>query len=711
MEKKNTGRIAVCIVLVLAVFSLYGMRLADWQLINGSSFRETSDSTNTYTVKIEPARGEILDTNGVELAMNITGYKVVFDKLYMDMQQQNETILKLIAIFKQRGEKWIDNLPITLGADGNYSFVAGKEDEVAALKSNDFARLADYATAQQCIDKLADKDHYNCAQYTPEQKRDIISVRYNMQKNGFNYETKYTFADGISSNMVAIVAENAQTMPGVKVNTSPVRKYVHGAVAPNIVGAIGAITQKQYTALKEKGYKLNSKIGQSGIESAMESYLAGKEGSQIVEATTDGGTVNVVQTVNAQPGNTVYSTIDARLQTVTSDILKKAVEGAQKINTKKDTVTGAAVVLNVKDFSVLAAQSYPSYDLTRYMEDENYYNQLISDEKYKPLNDRAINGTFAVGSTMKPCVAAAALQEGTITTGTTVYCDGAYHRFADSGYEPECYNHIAHGRVNVITALQESCNVFFLETGYNLGIKTLNQYQRRFGLGVDTGIEIYANDGVLASPEEREAAGGTWYGGDDAAAAIGQSDNLLTPLQLATYVATIANNGVRLNTHVVSKITDYARQNVVMETQGKEMANVGVSQQNLNIVKQGMRQVVTSGTAESVFGKYDIPVAAKTGTAENNGEDHELFIGYAPYDDPQIAIAVIIEHGKTSTWSLNAAKEIFDAYFKGTGMVNLPAVNPDGSLSSAPSSSSAASGTNTTSSGIGSSTSSSSAVR
>jgi penicillin-binding protein 2 len=327
-------------------------------------------------------------------------------------------------------------------------------------------------------------------------------------------------------------------------------------------------------------------------------------------------------------------------------------------------VAGAAVVLRLKDFAVLAASTYPSYDLNEYLSDTNYYSTLMQD-KTKPLINRAFNGVFTPGSVVKPYVALAALQEGAITTSTRILANSKYMRFADVQFTPGSIGN--YGMITVSKAIEKSSNSFFYEVGYRLGITNMNLYAPHFGLGVKTGIELSESAGTLAGPSERAASGGSWWDGNTVEAAVGQDDNRFTPLQLATYVATIANNGTRLQPHLVDKITDYTRKKTVSASKPTPVDNIGVSQSYVDYIKNAMRSVAKSGTASSVFANYGIAIGAKTGTAElgGAGSDNVTFVGFAPFDDPQIAVAVVLEHGATSKYSLTVAKDIFDAYFYG----------------------------------------------
>ncbi len=646
---------------VAVVFMLvFVQRLVDWQIINGEYYKEKAISSSSYIVNTDAKRGEILDVNGQGLAINETGYKIVFDRLYMKEDTENDIILKLIEILGAKGEKWIDELPIYITESGTYEFVSDKDDEVAAMKK--VLKLNTYATAQNCMTQMI--EDFSCKDYSQEDQRNICSVRYNMTLKGYyQYMTKpYTFADNISQETVSIVSELTQSsMRGVEIQGSTIRKYVQGTLAPHIVGLIGKLTQEEYEELKDT-YSLDDTIGKSGIEAAMEDYLKGESGRKVVEANENGSIVNSEETKNADPGDTVYLTIDSDIQSAANKSLAENVEGAKKYSAR-DCKSGAVVVLNVKDFSILAASTYPTYDQQKYIDDNDYYNQIVTDLTYTPLVNRAFTGAFTPGSIYKPVVACAALEENVIGENETINCSGAYTYYKSSGFVIKCMG--VHGNTAVRNALSKSCNVFFAETGRRVGIETLDLYAKRFGLGIKTGVEVYESKGVLAGPEYSKEMGGVWYDGNTSQAAIGQSDNMFTPIQLATYTGIIANGGNRYRTHVVRKITDYTRKNLVMQNDPENpelIENVGISEKNLNIVREGMRAVVTSGTA-SDFNSYPVKIAAKTGTAENVGSDHTTFICYAPYEKPEIAISVVIEHGSAGKWSKNVARDILNAYF------------------------------------------------
>lgn len=561
------------------------------------------------------------------------------------------SVIKILDGFKC---SWTDVLPISVNDNNEFEFKSDTSSQIFSFRR--YLNLSDEASANECMQKLIDK--YKCHDFNPKEQRDIVSVRYNISKtNGNSAAMPYILADNISKEAMLVLSEVSTDVKGIRVETSLVRKYLNGSLAPHIIGYTGAISSEEYEKRKEN-YSISDKIGKSGIEGAMEDYLRGKSGRRMIQMAKSGAVVDMSEQENAYPGNTIYLTLDSKLQEIANNSLKENVEKARSMGVE-DCRSGAAVALNVRDFSILAAATYPSYDLNEFLENPAYYPELANDKENQPLLNRAFNGAFAPGSIYKPLSACAALQENLLTEDDTIRCDGGFRYY--KGYTLKCMG--VHGNAKLRYALAKSCNVFFAELGRRLGIDLIDNYAKRFGIGVKTGVEIYESSGVLAGPEHSKKVGGRWYESGASQAAIGQSDNMFTPLQLATYTATIANGGHRYKTHIVKKITNYNKNEVVIE-KGKELVcETGVSEENLNIVKDGMRQVVLAGTATD-FSRYPIALAAKTGTAQNAGTDHTTFICFGPYENPEIAICVVIANGKYGALSKNVARDMLDYYFK-----------------------------------------------
>ncbi len=670
-EKKNKNQksaITVSIIITLVFFALFAGRLVDWQLIHGNEYKELASRSTSYTVKTDATRGEILDKNGHGLVVNTTHYRIVFDKLYTDENTIDRTTLSLIDLMNATKQKWEDTLPIEFDSSGKFAYKKNSDDEINKILSPDFLEMNENTSAEDCFYKLVQRYKIN-GDYTKTQLRDLVSVHYNMEITDYSNSNPYIFAEDISRDTVGAVSENTQGVSGVDVQTYMIRSASDPDLAPHIIGALGSITEEEYEDLsdKNKEYTLSDSIGKFGIELAFEDELKGVGGTKIIKRNSDGTIVDSVETIDAQPGNTVYLTLDSSLQKAAVKSLAENVKGAkaQGVSEQKslggkgygeDCETGAAVMLSVKDFSVLAAASYPTYDLNRYSKYGDYYVKLAEDEN-SPMYNRAFVGSFACGSVYKPCVASAALEEKIINKNTEIFCNQYYDYYPSNVVE--CMHY--HGNENVTGAITQSCNYFFAETGRRLGIETMYLYSEKFGLGEYTGVEIEESKGFLAGRDST-----SWQAGNTVQAAIGQSDNAFTPLQLATYAATIANNGTRLKTHIVSKITDYERTNTLKSYDNAVVEDTcGISQENLDIVQNAMLQVTQSsdGTAYSMFGGYKVKVAAKTGTAENAGSDHTTFICYAPYEKPEVAVAVVIEHGAKGKYSMQVAKDLLDTYF------------------------------------------------
>lgn len=667
-NKHAKSAITVCIIITLVFFAIFTARLVDWQLIHGSEYKRLASQSTGYTVKTDATRGEILDRNGNGLVVNATHYKIVIDKLYADENSLDSNLLALIRLTEAAGSGWEDTLPIEY-SQGNFSFKKDMEDEISSLLSEEFLGLDKNISAENCFAELV-KRYKISEDYSLAEQRNLVSVHYNMELEGYSNSTPYIFAKNISRTAAGAVSENTQGVSGIDVQTYLVRGAQDAELAPHILGALGSMTDEEYERLSSENssYTLSDKVGKFGIEQAYESQLKGEGGTKIIQRNSDGTIVDTVETVDAKPGNTVYLTLDSKLQKTAVKSLAENIRAAKAQGKSEkeslggsgygeDCETGAVVMLSVKDFSVLAAASYPTYDLNKYSNYGSYYVKLAED-KNSPMYNRISVGSFACGSVFKPCVAGAALEEKIIKSDTEIYCKQKYDYYPSNVVN--CMHY--HGSENVTGAILQSCNYFFAETGRRLGIESMYLYAEKFGLGEYTGIEIEESKGTLAGRDST-----SWMPGNTVQAAIGQSDNAFTPIQLATYAATLANNGTRLKTHLVGKITDYERTKTLEDYSTPTVVDsCGISQENLRLVQKAMLEVTQSedGTAYSMFGDYKVKVAAKTGTAENAGSDHTTFICYAPFDKPEVAVAVVLEHGAKGRYSMQVAKDLLDRYFE-----------------------------------------------
>lgn len=667
---KKWGCYIVCGALVAVIFLVYIGRLGQWQLLEGETYAEEAVVSGSF-IKLTGARGEILDRNGEVLAGNRPVYNIVYSRLSEDAQARNETILSVVKLLESVGVAWIDRLPIVIGAGGEYAFDSARQSEIETMKSAEMLDLPADADAASCMAALVERYEIDNTTDKADVRR-IASVRYNMERSAFSRTNPYVIAEDVAIETVEIVSERASDMPGVETQVGQTRYYGDdGALAPHVVGTLGAISEEQYaeaeaagntySASNVSGYSYTDTVGQSGIESVFESTLRGQNGKETIETDSTGAVVSTTVTDPPQAGDSVWLTIDSDLQRAANETL------AEKISSglREDCVAGAAVALDVNSGAVLACASYPTFDLNRYVSDDEYLTALYADET-QPLFNRGLNGIFTPGSCFKPLVALAALEEGVITdTDTPVDCDGAYHYYAPD-YEPRCLG--VHGEVDMYGAISHSCNSYFFDVGRMLTIRKMSTYAELFALGEATGCELPESVGIMSDPVEytERHNGAAWYDGLTIQAAIGQCDNMFTPIELATYCSMIANGGTRYRTHFLEKVTDYDRV-ITRETAEPEVVlQAEIAQENFEIVREGMRQVCTEGTAATTFADFGVAVAGKTGTAENaDHSDNMTFIGFAPYDDPEIAVSVVIEYGGSGDAAEEVARAIFEAYFFG----------------------------------------------
>lgn len=658
MENEKNGntikwRHAVLIVIVLVVIFGVMVRLMTLQIVSGEEYQSLLSEGYSVNKKIEAARGDIVDRYGRSLAVNRVCYDITFDKNNIVKNSENSVILELIGILEENGEDWIDSLPISEQAPWEYT---GSETAQSRLRKR--LDLAEFATVEDVVFRL--KERYGLEDMSDSDFRRVAGVRYEMERVGYNYNTPYTFAEDVSTATVNIISEHSYYFQGIDVVESYVREYPNGDAAPHIVGLTGIIFEEEYEKLDHSIYGMNDIIGKSGLESAFEEQLRGHDGTVKVTYDAKGDIISEEVIDPAVPGATVVSTLDIDLVRVAQEALAKQIEYLRanaEEGKGKESEGGTAVVMEVGTGEILAVANYPGYDLSTYAAD---YNTLLETE-YNPLFNRSCEGLYAIGSTFKPCMATAALQLGVIKANTTVTCNHVYTYYDD--YQPTCLGH--HGSINVIKALGYSCNIFFYEIGREIGIDNIRQYAYYYGLGEPTGIELKERIGQVSSPDYAADRGITWQKGDVLQTAIGQSYSQFSPVQVANYVATIANRGVRVNAHFVKTVNSYDFSKVLYETPVEVLSDMGMTDYTYDTVLKGMLQ---SSQDSSGFVWRDSPlygkVASKTGTPQTSTATvNSTFICFAPADDPKIAVAVIIEKGWQGYTAAPVARDILEYYF------------------------------------------------
>ncbi len=697
--KNGFVRFYIIIATVVLLAAACAVRLVDLQIVKGSEYAEINNERLIRAYSVAAPRGEILDNKGKPLVENRTGYSIRVQKIGLNDDELNRILYSAAKLAAEYGAETESSFPIVKDENGKslafdftieenggtrpvegvkYPKTTEKPDEktsdaketedktnagdseekrtekLEAWKKDN--KLTDFSSAEEILD-FYEKKYAVSSEYDSDTALAITAIRYAMDKASFSEKNSYKLCRDVDMAVVQQIKEQYSDFPGRDVVIEPFRSFTKGTLAAHILGRTGRIYAEEYAEMKNDGYGINDMIGKDGLEKVLEKYLKGKDGYKSVEMSRGGGVTRILQDKEPKSGNYAKLTLDRDLQEATENALK------EKISQAVGTGSGAAIAVNPKTGGVLAMASYPTYDLSTFNED---YDKLIK-SKTKPLINRVLNGTYSPGSTFKPLTSVAALESGTITPDTYITDLGKYTYYPS--YQPTCLVYSSsgatHGTINVSQAIGVSCNYFFYDVGRRMGIETLDQYASNFGLGQTTGIELPESTGILASPSNRESAGGVWYPGDVLQAAIGQSDNLFTPAQLASYICTLLNKGKRYSLHLVDEVVDYDTNEVVLKKEPEVLFDNPISDSTYNAVTDGMRRVVTSGTASAAFASSKYKAAGKTGTAEvPDGADNVLFVGFAPYDDPEIVVAVIIEHGASSSFSAGVAREIFDAYMQ-----------------------------------------------
>ena len=652
------------VMILLGVFGafllLFGAVLYDAQILHGSENRARSISSNATSEVVPASRGIITDRNGKVLVSNRLAYTLVFDRSgFTDDASLNDAILRLIRLCQETGTAWNDTLPIA--QTGSFLRYTNDRSEsfTQYLEKN---KLTATAAGRQLIAEMRALYHVD-ESLSEKDARLVIGVRYELHSRD-----SYTFAEDVSSEVLSLITDGRYE--GVSIRTASARVY-NTTLAAHILGTIGPIWQEEwssnektgYVGYADKGYSMNDLVGKDGVEKAFEEYLRGTDGRRLITTDEDGKLTGELYTREPQPGGTVALTLDIDLQDDVERALAQTITGM--IDEDSNERGGAAAVVSVGSGEVLALASYPTYDLSTFNED---YEDLVADERL-PMFNRATQGTYAPGSTFKMCTAVAALESGIITPSSIIQDRGIYTYYRDP--QPMCWVYrqggSTHGRINVTQAITVSCNYFFYEVGRLTGIRTLDSYASQFGLGQSTGIEIGDSSGVLASPEWADSHNREWTDGQTITAAIGQSYNLFTPLQLANYIATLVGGGEHYQAHLLKNVKEYDNSRLLYVYDDEPLNTVEMSGSTVEAVTKGMHELTVSGGVAFAFRDCVVSAGAKTGSAQV-GTDiaNGVFVAYAPYEDPEIAVAIVIEKGGSGAALATAAVEIINSWFSHT---------------------------------------------
>ena len=669
-HKTVVRRLALLIAAASVVFALYTLRLIFLQVVHGDEFAARATSTTEYRFNVTAARGDIVDSAGRRIATSTTCYNVELSRLLIGDNDLNETIRSAVEILQANGESWNDTLLIGY-ADGAglYAFTGDPDstsDQNSIAKVKETLGLQQYATANDVMDRLIEK--YELEEYDSTWQRILGGIHYQMEQEAFSNVNNFTLAENVSDQTVATVKEHSLTLPGVEIAETSVRSYTDGTILPHVLGRVGKITAEMWRVtdengqvtypLRDRGYAMNDVIGISGLESAYEEQLRGQDGVETITRDSDGVIIDTSITTEPQPGKTVMLTVNSEFQKAVDEALARNVQQiADTYNV--DASAGAVVVIDVKNGGILACSNYPSYDQNLYSTQYSAY----SADPGLPLYNRALQGLYTPGSTYKPSVAVAALLSGVIDRNSTVYCNGVYNYFSD--YHPRCTRHGHSGNIDVVTAIKWSCNIFFYDVGRRTTSDVYDDYAHRLGLGTPTGVEVSESTGRLTTKEDSNYTASL-----EVQAAIGQGNTVVTPVQLATYAATIANKGVRYRTHFVKALLDTNTGEVLEETAPEVVEIIPDDVGAFDIVEEGM-----VGAAQTVAGlaNYPYTIACKTGTTQRSeyymvGSRRQYYtnstiIAYGPVEDPQIAVGIVVEYGGGGSRTGELVADIFNAYF------------------------------------------------
>ena len=660
LNNKLRFNLLYIIVYVSGIILLAG--LFNLQIVKGNDYRKISNTRLSRNMTVKASRGDILDSSGNKLISTKMLYNLEFYKTKIDNATLNKTLLLIAQTLDNNGDKYIDQFPITI----NPTKYTGN-DFSGFKKSNNLSETLD-------VDGVYNYylNKYKITEENADNARKIITLRYAIEKSGYSSTKSITLAHNISIGSRDTFNVMSSNFPGVSTANEPTTNYNYGEMASHILGYIQRINAEELKSNPD--YNMNDKIGKTGIEKVFEKYLRGKDGIKQIDMSVDGIVTGESVVKEAVSGSDVVLTLDSQLQKITEDTLARGIANIQNTKDAKDASEGAAVVLNVQTGEVLAMASYPNYNpalFTNGISSEDY-QKYINDKRH-PFINKAISDKSAPGSIFKMVTAIAALESNQISINDKINDTYRYTFYRD--YQPTCWKPGGHGLLNITQAIEVSCNFFFYEIGRRAGIAKIDEVAKKLGLGSKTGIELPDEiAGTLAGPEVDKQC----TGGKTIQTAIGQSYNDYTPLQMAKYTAMIANGGKNIDVTIVKSINNpdgttvsrneldsYIHNKLGVETNSG--SDLNISSTDLEAVKNGMKNVTSdeSGTAYKYFKDFSISIGGKTGSASigNSGHANAWFVGFGPFENPKIAVAVYVKRGEHGAYTAPIARDIFAQYF------------------------------------------------
>ena len=682
------GRVLSLLLIFLMVLGLYTMSMYDLQVVQGSDYYAIATGTSTTSTTVSAARGALLDRNGTILASSVTSYNVSINRgELMSAEDPNQTLLDMIFFALEHGQSYTDTMPMTISPPFTYTTMS----EIQRYRLQTYLEYMDLPANISASDLFIWlKDHYGIDYTTPlKDARLIVGLRYELEMRLIVNINPYIFVEDATSDFVAAILE--MNFPGITIDKTSKRQY-HTTYAAHLLGYVGYMNEAEYEIYEQLGYGMNTYIGKSGVEAAFESYLHGTDG--LIETTRNeaGEIIDQRVVTEAVAGANVYLSIDIGLQAAAENALYTTIQAinvaAEESKEDEDgdgipdpvskATGGSAVAIEVGTGNILALASYPTFNPSTFLED---YNDLVNDPT-NPLYNRATMGLYNPGSTFKPVTALTALHMGIIDPNTTIVDEGVYSEYADHGLWLYCWIYPDnHGAINVVQALSDSCNYFFYTVGIECGPTAIAATAEGLGLGEPTGIEIEEMVGNRATIEYKaETIDGEhngWYDADTLMDAIGQSFNYYTTLQLANYAATIASEGDRYNLTLLDFVASSDFSSILYQNEPEIVSQMPEYSAYFPVITEGMVSSGSVGTGSRLFEDYKVTVATKTGTTQSDATttNSGIFICFAPAEDPEIAIAVTVENGKSGSTIMTVAKEMLDYYFSDSFNTSYPYEN------------------------------------
>ena len=670
MERITGFRAAVLLLVFFLIVGFFAVNLYTLQIVDAAD--QTDSNYFKIRTTVKAARGDILDRNGNALVSNRASYNLVLISYVINsVKGTNDYLRQLYLLCDEIGAEYVDNFPITKDRPFEYTL-----DEYSSSWKGYFQKylankeIDSDITAPLLLQRL--RESYKIPEdWSDKDARAVIGIYYELALRSVANLDNYIFIEDVQSDHLAVILE--LNTPGLRVEASTVREYAT-EYAAHILGHTGPMNEKQWEYYKNiEGYKMDAVVGQSGLEQVFEEQLHGVDGLREDTIDKEGNVISTRWLTLPRAGNNVETSIDLELQRIAEDELARTLEALRNQEDEdadgKDAEGGAVVAMDPATGEILACASYPTYNLATFRQD---YEALEADPLL-PMYNRALLAAYPPGSTYKMSMVVAGIDNGYLNATYEIRDEGVYRKY-DGDRGPKCLawttSRSTHEMVNAMKALQKSCNYYFYVLGDMMSIEDIDETAKGFGLGESTGVELYEETGHRANEETKKALyrgeNAYWYKGDQILAAIGQSDNRFTPLQLCVYVSTLANDGQRLEATFLQRVVSNDYRTLIEDNKPTIVSNMVISDEAKYAVLEGMKQVArTGGTAAGTFANYPVDVACKTGTAETgkaNTSANAAFVCFAPAEEPRIAIAIYGEQAGHGSGMAGVAKSMLDYY-------------------------------------------------